>query len=48
MVSFFRKAGLSVRLRKGVFGGRIPLLNPRDLLRKEKPLRNQLPIMGKL
>jgi hypothetical protein len=48
MVSFFRKAGLSVLLRNGVCGGRIPLLTPRDLLRKEKPLRNQLQIMGKL
>ncbi|PYX56291.1 MAG: hypothetical protein DMG76_15330 [Acidobacteria bacterium] len=43
-----RKAGLSVLLRNGVFGGRILFLTPRDLLRKEKPLRNQLQIMGKL
>jgi len=32
MVGFFRKAGLSVLLRNGVFGGRIPLLTPRNLL----------------
>jgi hypothetical protein len=39
---------LSVLLRNGVFGGRISLLTPRDLLRKEKPLQDQLQIMGKL